>query len=305
MIATFSLDSFRITETRSLHNDTDFVSVGVTVGTKAAVTQTRAMGDVNNGTYQVGLSVSADIPNDNTPVVFSYAIVNNGHSDHATLQKELEGALTTLGNAGAKAAASAVGGAIGAALGASLGTAAVPIIGTALGALSGWLVGEIGSILFANCDGPVAAGVRIYTGAQLMQDTAGGQKLTETVEHPGTDSPTGCGSNSVYFTTDTVSTAPAIQTLIDLNGQWAAGGTPGPVISVSGNAISIDMSAYHRPTATGSITNSTNITANFPDDKSYTATLEQPGTIKWSNNSTWTKVERKVETAEFRLEPRG
>src|SRR5690349_5190568 len=239
MLANFSLDNFRITETRSLHNDTDYVSVSIKVGAKAPISSTRAMGDVNNGTHQVGLSVSADIPADNTPVVFSYVVINNGHSNHATLEKDTEAALTALGNAGVKAASTAAGAAIGAALGASLGTAAVPLVGTALRALSGWLVGEIGSILFANCDGVVAAGVRIYTGAQLLQQTTGGRKLTETVQHHGTDSPTGCGSNSVYFTTDTISTAAAIQTVIDLNGQWAAGGVPGPVISVNGNSIAI------------------------------------------------------------------
>jgi len=58
----FSLDSFRITETRSLHNDTDYVSLSITVGTNPAVTQTKAMGDVNNGTHDVGLAVSAEVP---------------------------------------------------------------------------------------------------------------------------------------------------------------------------------------------------------------------------------------------------
>jgi len=35
---------------------------------------------------------------------------------------------------------------------------------------------------------------------------------------------------------------------------------------------------------------SSSITVNFPDDKSYTGALEAPNTIKWSNNSAWTKV---------------
>jgi hypothetical protein len=56
--------------------------------------------------------------------------------------------------------------------------------------------------------------------------------------------------------------------------------------SVTGNALSIDMSALKRPTATGTITDSSHISVNFPEDKSYTGPLEQPGTILWSNNST-------------------
>ena len=83
---------------------------------------------------------------------------------------------------------------------------------------------------------------------------------------------------------------PVIKTLMDLNGTWASGGTPGPVISVSGTAISVDMSAYKRPNARGSVVDASNITLTFPDDKAYTGKLQLPGTILWSNNSTWTKV---------------
>src|ERR1035438_9555255 len=43
----------------------------------------------------------------------------------------------------------------------------------------------------------------------------------------------------------------SIGTVLDLNGVWASGGVAGPVISVNGNAISVDMSAYNRPTAQG------------------------------------------------------
>ena len=71
MNANFSLDSFRITDTRALHNDTDFVTISVTVGTNDAITATRAMGDVNNGIHPVGLGVAAVIPQDvDVPVVF-------------------------------------------------------------------------------------------------------------------------------------------------------------------------------------------------------------------------------------------
>ncbi|MGA7810897.1 hypothetical protein, partial [Bradyrhizobium sp.] len=84
--------------------------------------------------------------------------------------------------------------------------------------------------------------------------------------------------------------AGTIETIFNLNGKWASGGTTGPVISVSGSSVVVDMSAYRRPTARGSIVNSTTITVNFPDDKTYTGTLQAPGTIKWSNGSSWTKA---------------
>ena len=80
------------------------------------------------------------------------------------------------------------------------------------------------------------------------------------------------------------------QTVLDLRGTWASGGVPGPVISVVGSALSVDMSAYKRPTASGSIVDASDITVTFPDDKTYTGKLQLPNRILWSNNSTWTKV---------------
>jgi hypothetical protein len=84
-------------------------------------------------------------------------------------------------------------------------------------------------------------------------------------------------------------TAP-ITTVINLNGSWASGGVTGPVIAVHNNAISIDMSFYKRPSAFGFVVDSTDIMVTFPDDSTYTAKLQTPKTIAWSNNSSWTKV---------------
>jgi hypothetical protein len=85
-----------------------------------------------------------------------------------------------------------------------------------------------------------------------------------------------------------------IATVINLNGAWTSGGVIGPLISVSGNAISVDMSAYQRPFAAGSVLGSSNITVTFGDDNTYTATLI-PGiastdTIQWSNGTAWTRA---------------
>ena len=82
----------------------------------------------------------------------------------------------------------------------------------------------------------------------------------------------------------------AVQTVINLNGTWASGGVAGPVISVNGPALSVDMSAYKRPTASGTIVDDSDITVTFPDDATYTGKLQAPNVILWSNNSAWTKV---------------
>jgi hypothetical protein len=81
-----------------------------------------------------------------------------------------------------------------------------------------------------------------------------------------------------------------LQTVINLNGKWASGGVPGPVITVTGNALTIDMSAYGRPAAKGAILDVSDIWANFQDDNVYTGKLVAPNEIVWSNNSTWTKA---------------
>jgi len=291
MITNCSLDSYTITDTRSRHEDTNYCTVSITVGTNDAVTKTQSMGDQNNGTFHPGLGVSADVPTDQSvPVVLSYVILNNGHGSQADVEKGIKAALSALGQAGAKAASGAIGPAVGSELGAILGTAVVPLVGTAIGALAGWVTGEVGNILFANCDGVVATGVHIYTSTDLANQTANGHKITETVSHPGTDSEKGCGSNSEYSTATTISSIASITPVFPLAGKYAAGGAQGPVIAVTGNAITVDMSAYHRPSAFGTILDVNDITVTFPDDKTYSGKLEAPGTILWSNNSSWTKV---------------
>jgi hypothetical protein len=207
MAYSFSLDSFRITDTRSLHKDTDYVSISLAVGSAPPMTKVKKMGDLNNGTFKTGLLFDNVSVADTVPVVFTYTIVNNGHGSQANVEKALQQAGTQLAQKASEAAARAVGAEIGSLLGASIGTAAVPIVGTALGALAGWLVGEIGGILFANCDGPVAAGVHVFTGAELASATRGGTVLTETDHNPGTDSPTGCGRNSNYYVTWSIRSA--------------------------------------------------------------------------------------------------
>jgi hypothetical protein len=86
-------------------------------------------------------------------------------------------------------------------------------------------------------------------------------------------------------------------TVMDLNGNWTDGSTrsahiyEGPACTQQPQCVSImiDMSVFGRPNANGSVVGPSTITVNFPDDKSYTAQLQPPNTIKWSNGSTWTR----------------
>lgn len=279
--ATFTMDNFGISNTRSRHNDTDFVYLGASVGANPPVYALKSMGDVNNGTHSVGLSLEVDIPDDDTIVVFTY-LIRNGKGDDAT-NKAVQSALSAIGEEIIKH------GDIAAAV--TVGSVLVPVAGSLLAAAAAILGAvEGGLILFADCDGVVASGAMRFTGSDLIKRTATGQKITQSENHAGTNSPTGCGSNSQYSTVCNVTTAPSIQTVVDLRGVWASGGVAGPIVSVAGNSISIDMSSSHRPQATGSVLGSTEISVDFPGDKTYTGVLQAPNLIKWSNNSSWTKV---------------
>lgn len=86
------------------------------------------------------------------------------------------------------------------------------------------------------------------------------------------------------------SPAPIITTLIDLSGVWDDGGFLKPVIVVSGNTIIVDMTGDHRPTARGTIIDSGNISVTFPGNQTYIGEIQLPASLKWSNNTVWTKV---------------
>jgi hypothetical protein len=193
---TFTLDSFRITDTRSRHNDTDFASMSVKVGDNAPITvPTKSMGDVNNGVHKVGLVIpNLKVPQ-NAIVAFSYSIVNAGN-DKDKIGQALEKAVSAASSKAASAAAGAVGTAVGGPAGtllAAVGTAAV-----------GWALGKLVDIIFANCDGTVAAADHAFTAAQLAAKTANGAVFSMVDDNKGSSSPHGCGSNSRYYVTWTM-----------------------------------------------------------------------------------------------------
>ena len=280
--ATFTMNSLSISNTRSRHNDTDVVHIGVTVGANDTVFVTKKLGDLNNGTHAVGLSIEADIPDDDTIVVFSYLVNNSGHGGDDSETKTAQSVLSTIADAIITHKADT-------AEAVAVGTIVVPVLVSMVAAVAGILaLTEAGLLLFANCDGPVAAGAYRFTCSDLIKRTAAGQKIPEITDHPGVDSPDGCGSNSHYSTTCTVTTTPSVQTVLELRGEWAIGGVAGPFVSRTANSLSIDMSSLKRPTATGSVINRSEISVTFPDDKTYTGALQAPNVIKWSNNSSWT-----------------
>ncbi|MDB5730875.1 MAG: hypothetical protein JWQ03_770 [Variovorax sp.] len=69
---------------------------------------------------------------------------------------------------------------------------------------AGFVLSKVGAFLFQDCDGLVAVEQVDFSGCDLRFKT-GNHKMNSVVTvHPGTDSPTGCGSNSKYEVTRSI-----------------------------------------------------------------------------------------------------
>ncbi len=98
------------------------------------------------------------------------------------------------------------------------------------------------------------------------------------------------GSSLIRWSDGSTWTKVAAPTIFDLQGSWTGGTGPGPFISVNGSTLSVDMSAFRRPTAHGSVIDASTISVTFPDDRTNTGRLESPNVIRWSDGSFWTKL---------------
>jgi hypothetical protein len=182
-VYTFTLKNFRITNTRSLHNDTDYVSAAVSVGGKRYVTVPPiAMGNLNNGTYTVNATLPNVVVGPNEAIAFTYLIVNSGYAAN-----NVAGALL--------ATIFAAGGIAGTAAGALASGGTATVAGAVAGATGG---AELAKLIVADCDGVVAATSHEWSGAALAKQVLGKTMTTEDND-PGTNSPTGCGANSQYY----------------------------------------------------------------------------------------------------------
>jgi PASTA domain len=82
----------------------------------------------------------------------------------------------------------------------------------------------------------------------------------------------------------------AVTTIFDLNGTYNAFAPGRPIITRVDDILTVNMSAFGRPNASGVVINSDTIVVTFPDDTTYGAKLLLPGTISWSNGSAWSKI---------------
>ncbi|MFC9434245.1 hypothetical protein [Nocardia sp. NPDC057030] len=198
----FTLEQFHIDNTRSRNDDTDTVQFGVRAGNRPVGSRSYDAGDVDNGDHGVGLTFTAAIADPATPVAFSYQIYNG---ELGELPKDLAAAndqsLTTAIDA-MRGSAAEPDGAVEYPAGSALD-------GSGIGFLDfSWLnvindIYRLGQFLFPNCDGFVAAGTvgKNKTGWDRAIDVAGGTTYRQTIRYPGYDSRAGCGSNSDYTVT--------------------------------------------------------------------------------------------------------
>jgi len=195
---TFRLVAMQVINTRSAHLDSDKVGFAVAVGDGAPVTRTKDMGNVNNGSFPIGLSIGPILVSDpNIGIAVNYTIINSGYKQWADMDRALAASITALARAGARAATAS---AMGIPIGATIGTDVLPVIGSVLQLAYAFLVSSFSMFFTVDCDGPVAAEQAAFKGSQLWADTVGGS-FTHTTYHPGADSPHGCGSNSAYTAT--------------------------------------------------------------------------------------------------------
>jgi hypothetical protein len=217
-IYTFALENFTIRTTRSRHDDTDEVTFGLQIGGRQFPVQSYSAGDVNNGQYSVQLKfATVFVSVDSTAVSISYQIYNGDTTKLPTSLAQLN---------------------------IDLGQQAVQFVQQHIEqgnpndytdfpedpdnprppddgqdyADTSWVEVleevEIGSVLKAlasfvapNCDGFTAIGTigKPKSDWDKAIDNAGGQIYRQTISYPGTTSNAGCGDNSDYAVTWSVS----------------------------------------------------------------------------------------------------
>ena len=209
---TVRIESFHIDNTRSRHNDTDTVFLAAQASDTQFPVRSQSVGDVNNGDHGVSLNVSSAMLSDPDKVFgFSFSIYNgetNSLSDvlnHALTSLLKDGVHLTLPGTQIKSINLSAGAISG------VGVAANTVGVTSLLAnTSTWYaaaakaVAEVAiNFVFPNCDGYVAADSVCLTHQQwnLLIDSSGNDVFRATTRYPGTNSPDGCGSNSNYTVT--------------------------------------------------------------------------------------------------------
>jgi hypothetical protein len=201
-----AVDTVHVKRARSLNTDTDAAMISVAAGNAAAQITTQWIGDIGgtNSKYaETNLlfidPVCVDLAE---PMTFSYIIVNNGSAPQDKILATLAKAGNSLSLASSASMQTDIAKGIVKFISVKLlgaVAAEVPAIGPILSLVGSWLMDKLTGVIFAKCDGLVAVELRAMMGRDLCILTDNGRKAASfTTTHDGTDSPVGCGANSIY-----------------------------------------------------------------------------------------------------------
>jgi hypothetical protein len=238
--------SFGITQTRSKHEDTNYIGLTLKLGTMdPCKTVVQSLGNVNNGTHIVS-NVSytgIDFGQDDT-LAFNYVMVNAG----STNIDQVRAALEVVGPAWI-----------------SGGGPTAPSLASANGVDTDYLVAQLEGIFRSSCDGIVAA--------EQTQLVYGQVPIFHQTPQPGTHSPSGCGNNSQYTVQWHIAPAVAMPNLgsTTTNPEYQAG------LNLLGHAgIPVNILNNHRVGFTG--VEQSPGAGTYVDVKTpITVTLQRPG----------------------------
>jgi hypothetical protein len=170
-MGTFNLtvDSIGITQTRSKHEDTNYIGLLLKPGTMDPMFTVQSLGNMNNGNHPVNVSIPGFDFGQDDILAFNYLIVNAGSTNLDQARAALKAAeIAWLSGGGPPA----------------------PHLASANGIDTDYLVAQLVGIFRSSCDGIVAA--------EQNQLVYGQLPISHQTPQPGTHSPSGCGNNSQY-----------------------------------------------------------------------------------------------------------
>jgi hypothetical protein len=191
----FTLNSFGITNTRSVHEDTDYVCIGMSINGRILPPVAKRIGNVNNGQHQVGLTIS--LPNQFSSAdkfVFGYLIINHGGGKTEDVLIHCQNAMTQTTLLTFSPAGAALTQVQGRNIPASFAT---PL--RAKDTMNGFwnlIKPQFQHLSSDRCDGPVVIDQFSFLGSSM----ADVELVTDVNNwiYQGIDSAVGCGSNSDY-----------------------------------------------------------------------------------------------------------
>jgi hypothetical protein len=193
----FTVKTFALTNTRSVHEDTNYVALGISHNGTILPPQTKKIGNVNNGTHAVNMEVS--VPSTytaNDTFAFSYLVINHGGGGTQDVLNDCASAMTNTQLITFNAAQAVI---------VPVGNFQLPkSLSTTLRAkdnmntLWNLVKAQFQHLSTDRCDGPVAIDCFSFTGAALTDMILVSQANPFSIIYLGIDSAVGCGSNSDY-----------------------------------------------------------------------------------------------------------